>query len=66
MAKKKITAETDDATDAGVHVRVTTPGGLNEDGVRHEAGAVFLTTATRASALGDLVEAAEAPSADED
>lgn len=66
MAKKKITTETDGATDEVVHVRVTTAGGLNEDGVRHEKGAVFATTAVRASALGDLVEAAEAPSTEED
>lgn len=42
-----------------VSVRVVNPGGIHEDGERHECGAVFTIDAARARSLGDTVEAAE-------
>lgn len=56
MAKKKI-------ADGAVWVRVTGQP-VCEEGEHHAKGAVFATTAERAAALGDLVEAADAPPAE--
>jgi hypothetical protein len=53
MAKKK-------SAEGAVWVRVTGQP-VHEEGAHQPKGAVFATTAERAAALGDLVEAAEAP-----